>query len=153
MKGLQIFQDEQFGWLHYFIDDEGIPGFWAKDIAAAIEYPDLSLCQTNNPLILHVPENCKKRIYSMLVGGPQETLILTERGVYTFLTHSDLPKAQLYWNWLDTKVIPAILSVSDDFVSSDNLEDILTRVVLLANDANNLEARLRQLMPKKSWKH
>jgi len=104
MNGLQTFENEGFGRLRTYLDEDGTLWFCAKDIAGALGYNS-----TNMPWIFAaVPAEWKGSRPIATLGGVQEMLTLSEPGLYFFLGRSDKPKALPYQKWVAGEVIPAI---------------------------------------------
>ena len=84
---------------------DGEPWWVARDVATSLEYPESS---SINSLMAKIPEDWKgaKRIGTL--GGIQEMLCLSERGLYFFLARSDKPRALPFQKWIAGEVLPSI---------------------------------------------
>jgi prophage antirepressor-like protein len=87
--------------------DDGEPWVSARDVAAALEYPPSSLSNIKR-LTDHVPFEWKDRYPMPTLGGEQESLFLSEQGVYFFVGRSDKPKALHFQKWVSGEVLPSI---------------------------------------------
>ena len=83
-------------------DLKGEPWWVAKDVADQLGY----IWDSN--LLLPVPQEWKgtKRIRTL--GGMQEMLILSEQGLYFFLSRSNKALALPFQKWLAGEVLPSI---------------------------------------------
>lgn len=92
-------------------EEDGTIWFVAKDVLYALEYSETS---TPAQIMQAVPEYWKgiKRIDSTSdkpTARPyQDTLCLTEQGLYFFLGRSDKKKATAYQMWIASEVVPSI---------------------------------------------
>ena len=117
-NSLQVFNNGQFSVRSVY--ENGEIWFVARDIAAALEYPENSINQVNN-LCANVPEIWKGHKRIMTVNrGEQEMLCLSEQGVYFFLGRSDKPKAQPYQIWIAQDVVPSIRKTGSYSIFKDN---------------------------------
>ena len=110
VKDLQIFDFEDRNVRVVMMDGE--PWFVARDVAAALGYPDSSLDQVNN-LFGHIPVEWKglNPIMVNLKDGREqvrEMLCLSEQGVYFFLARSDKSKALPFQKKIAGEIIPSI---------------------------------------------
>lgn len=106
INALQVFNNSEFRG-RVFEDEQGVIWFVAKDVAEALDYSDASVSNMNK-VIGMVPEQWKGRKRIPTLGGEQETLCLTEQGLYFFLGRSDKPKALPYQIWIADDVVPSI---------------------------------------------
>ena len=84
---------------------DGEPWFAAQDVLDSLEY-----AETYKPsrAMSHVPDAWKgvHRLHTR--GGTQQTLMISEQGLYFVLGRSDKPKALPFQMWLAGDVLPAI---------------------------------------------
>ena len=105
MNDLQVFNFEKRE--IRTIVENGDPWFVAKDVAAALSYPESTI---NNIVaaIRHVPEEWKGRYPIPTLGGIQEMLCLAEQGLYFYLGRSDKPAALPFQKLVAGTILPAI---------------------------------------------
>lgn len=106
MSNFPVFSHPSFGTVR-IVERNDEPWFVAKDVAKALGYPENSLRQLNN-LFQSVPDEWKGRNPIMTLGGEQEMLIISEQGLYFFLSRSDKPVALPFQKWMAGDVIPSI---------------------------------------------
>lgn len=104
MNELQIFRNPQFGEIRTFTEQNGSVTFCGADSATALGYAN-----TRDALIRH----CKKDgvvnhdvIDSM--GRKQKAKFISEGNLYRLITHSELPGADKFENWIFDDVLPSI---------------------------------------------
>lgn len=123
---VKVFESSELGNVRIIMRD-GEPWFVAKDVAAALEYPESSLNQMNN--LLHaVPDIWKGHNPIMVrsengVEQTREMLCLSEQGLYFFLGRSDKPKALPYQMWIAGDVVPSIRKTGNYNVSAQPTDD------------------------------
>lgn len=85
------------------VDDQ--PWFAAQDVLDSLEY-----AETYKPsrAMSHVPDAWKGVHRLHTPGGTQQTLMISEQGLYFVLGRSDKPKALPFQMWLAGDVLPAI---------------------------------------------
>ena len=106
MSNFPVFSHPSFGTVRV-IERNDEPWFVAKDVAKALGYPESSLKQLNN-LFQAVPDEWKGRNPIMTLGGEQEMLVISEQGLYFFLSRSDKPVALPFQKWMAGDVLPSI---------------------------------------------
>lgn len=123
MNDMQIFQNNKFGQVR-IIDRCGQPWFVAKDVAACIDYKDVStmckLCREKDLSIINGKEySADLAEYSESRGNPNLTVI-SESGLYRILAKCNLPKCEHFESWVFDEVLPSIrkhgMYATDDFV-------------------------------------
>lgn len=84
---------------------DGEPWFAAQDVLDSLEY-----AETYKPsrAMSHVPDAWKGVHRLHTPGGTQQTLMISEQGLYFVLGRSDKPKALPFQMWLAGDVLPAI---------------------------------------------
>ena len=104
MSDIQVYSNNDFC-VRTTVDADGTVWFVGKDIADALEY-----AESSNParLFANVPDTWKGVKPFHTLGGEQNTLCLTEQGLYFFLGRSDKPKALPYQMWIAGDVVPSI---------------------------------------------
>ncbi|MBR1602878.1 MAG: hypothetical protein IJ667_05510 [Synergistaceae bacterium] len=111
MNDIQVYRNNDFC-VRTITDANGETWFVAKDVAAALEYPESTLNQIGNLLnAVPVKWTNPKRIMVRSENGVEqarEVLCLSEQGLYFFLGRSDKPKALPYQMWVAGEVVPSI---------------------------------------------
>ena len=104
MNNLTCFHNDTFSVRSF--EEDGVIWFVAKDVLNALEYSETS---TPAQVMQVVPDIWKgiKRIDS-INRGEQNTLCITEQGLYFFLGRSDKKKAVPYQMWIAGDVVPSI---------------------------------------------
>ena len=105
MNELTVIENDQFGEIRIFMDENNEPWFCGKDVLAALDY---SKGSAHAVIFEAVPVQWKgiKRIDTL--GGEQNVLCISEQGLYFFLGRSDKPKATPYQLFVAGEVIPSI---------------------------------------------
>lgn len=101
MNDLQIFRSAEFGSVRT-IEQDGKVLFCGRDIAEALGYTN-----PNKALADH----CKGvpiRYPLQTPGGTQQARFIPEGDVYRLITHSRLPAAERFEQWVFDEVLPAI---------------------------------------------
>jgi prophage antirepressor-like protein len=106
MKELQIFENEQFGRLRTYCDENGNFWFVGADICAilGIHNPSssLSLLDDDEKITLD-------NIYGNPRSGiPHQIGLVSEPGLYSLILRSRKPEAKAFKRWVTHEVIPAI---------------------------------------------
>ena len=100
MNELQVFNNNEFGQLRT-INIDGKDYFVGKDIALALGYaiPSKAInTHCKGVSKMEVPTN----------GGIQQMLMITEGDIYRLITHSKLPNAEKFEEWVFDEVLPSI---------------------------------------------
>lgn len=129
-------------------DEHGEIWFVANDVCAA-----MGLANPNQALTVHVSDDCRKKGAIETAGGPQETNLLTERGVLQLLVKSRKTQDK-FVDEVISKVhdAKAIIAALEDFEIPENLPPMYvyairnktTRRVKLGI-SQNPERRLKEL--------
>lgn len=101
MNDLQIFRSAEFGSIRT-IEQDGKVLFCGRDVAEALGYTN-----TKDALSKH----CKGvaiRYPLQTPGGTQQARFISEGDVYRLITHSRLPAAERFEQWVFDEVLPAI---------------------------------------------
>lgn len=140
MDALKIFEHESFGSVRA-IERGGQPWFVAKDVCDCLDI------RTNDAAnSLDEDEKGYESIVSL--GGAQQTLIISEPGLYSLILRSRKPEAKAFKRWLVHEVIPSIRRSGGYMaaVQTDTPESIMARAVLVAQDTiTRLQARTSAL--------
>lgn len=100
---ISIFENPEFGKVRG-IEIDGDPWLVGKDVAIVLEYSN-----PQKAIRDHVDEEDRRgeRIVHPS-GGPQETTVINESGIYSLIFGSKLPKAKEFKRWVTSEVLPAI---------------------------------------------
>ena len=102
MNDLQIFQNDTFGSVRAFLDENGNPWFVAADVCAALALGNVSQTLT------YLDDDEKGIITNDTPGGPQKMLTINEPGLYSLILRSRKPAARDFKRWITHDVIPTI---------------------------------------------
>ena len=99
----ELFNHEQFGQFRYIKRDEEI-WFVAVDVCRVLSYTN-----PQKAIRDHVPDKYKRteRIVHPL-GGAQNTILVSEPGLYRLILRSNLPAAEKFMDWVCEEVLPSI---------------------------------------------
>lgn len=86
------------------IGPDGAAWFCAKDVCDVLEIQWSGRGNTLRSL----PERWVGVLYHETPGGVQETIFISEAGVYKMIFRSSKPKAEEFANWVFEEVLPAI---------------------------------------------
>lgn len=100
MNEIKIFESPEFGSVRT-AEVDGKPYFAGKDIAAALGYVETAKA---------IREHCKgvSEIDTPTAGGIQPMKYISEGDVYRLITHSKLPNAEKFEQWVFDEVLPTI---------------------------------------------
>lgn len=107
MNDLQVFKDleeNRWGDIRVFIDDNKEVWYVAKDVAEALGY-----VWNGSQMVAHVPEEWRGVRSVLTPFGVQNMITLSSRGLYFFLGRSDKPLALPFQKWVYGKVVPSIM--------------------------------------------
>lgn len=82
-------------------DQNGQPWLFAKDVCACLGLENTSRA------IERLDEDEKGMITTHTLGGPQETLIISESGFYELVLTSRKPEAKAFKKWVKSVLLPA----------------------------------------------
>ncbi len=100
MNELQIFKNSDFGEIRT-LEEDGKILFCASDVAKALGYS-----RPNDAVNAHCRATVKRR--TPISGKIQEINFIPEGDVYRLITHSKLPAAEKFENWVFDEVLPTI---------------------------------------------
>lgn len=104
MNNLKVFNNEEFGQIRGFKDENDEPWFVGKDVAQALGY-----VKARNAIATHVLEDDKKDApIQGDLGGTQQMTIINESGLYALIFGSKLPSAKRFKRWVTSEVLPTI---------------------------------------------
>lgn len=100
MNALKIFEHETFGSIRAF-ERNGLPWFVAKDVCDCLDI-------RTNDAANSLDEDEKGYESVVSLGGAQQTLIISEPGLYSLILRSRKPEAKAFKRWITHEVIPSI---------------------------------------------
>ncbi len=142
-KQLQAFLDEffnnsEFGEIRT-IEENGKILFCGKDVAKALGYS-----KPANAIVAHCKEKGVTEIMTPTAGGIQKMKFITEGNVYRLITHSKLPSAERFEEWVFDEVLPTIRKTGSYTVpveeeSDDTDENPLINIVVKLMEVMQME--------------
>lgn len=140
MKEVLKFSNSQFGDIRT-IDEQGKVYFCGKDIAIALGYTNAKDAVSRHC----VPKGVVK--HDLLTnGGKQKVNFIDEGNLYRLITHSKLPDAEKFENWVFDEVLPTIRKTGGYTVAQTSNDDYKART--LAVKEQNANIRTAQLLYK-----
>lgn len=112
MNELKVFRNEQFGEIRT-ISENGKPLFCGADVARALGYTN-----PNKAINDHCRAITKRS--TPISGKMQEINFIPEGDVYRLITHSKLPDAQRFADWVFDEVLPTIRKTGG-YVSNEEM--------------------------------
>lgn len=99
-KDLMVFTNDMFGNVRVVMKD-GKPYFVGKDVASCLGYANPTMAIINH---------CKgiSKIDIPTNGGIQEMNVIPESDLYRLISHSELPSAVKFQDWVYEEVLPSI---------------------------------------------
>lgn len=123
MNNLQIFSNEEFGTIRILMIN-GEPWFVGKDVAEALGYKNTRVALQDNVKPKH-----KGVTKVTTFGGEQDMVIIDEPGLYRLISHSNLPAAEDFQDWIYEELLPTVrktgsysLQKSDSYMIEDPIE-------------------------------
>lgn len=121
---LKIFEREEFGEVRILDDRKtGKILFSGKDIATVLGYSN-----TKDAIRRHTKKSVKRTFLTS--GGSQEMTFIPESDVYRLITHSKLPSAQKFEEWVFDEVLPSIRRdgyyINKQAMKLEIMEDLLS---------------------------
>lgn len=102
---LKIFQNRSFGKVRVVEGEDGEPWFVAKDVCESLSVAWKGVSGS----LQHVPDEWRGvRSVQTPRGGPQNMWVLSEQGLYFFLSRSDKPGALPFQKWIAGEILPSI---------------------------------------------
>ena len=144
MNELQVFNNNEFGQLRT-INIDGKDYFVGKDIALALGYKN-----TNDAISRHCKGVVKHE--GLKING-SEVALITEGDIYRLITHSKLPNAEKFEEWVFDEVLPSIrkhgMYATDELLDNPDLL-IAAATKLKEERAARIEAenKVKVLKPK-----
>ena len=141
MSNIQEFKFESFPFS--VIERDGEPWFVAKEVCAILEH-------TNHVRAIQKLEEDEKgvtKVYSL--GGEQDTLIISESGLYTLIIRSNKPNAKKFRKWVTSEVLPSIrkngkyeLGLASNELATAREEELLRKIINLQDEVISLYRKL-----------
>lgn len=123
---LQLFNNSDLGSVCVVMRDNE-PWFVAKDVAACIEYKDVStmcrLCRDKDKIVVRPSDLTSAELADV---NNREYTLISESGLYRILAKCNLPKCESFESWVFDDVLPSIrrngVYATDNFIEK-TLED------------------------------
>lgn len=127
---MQLYQNSQFGKLRVFVIDDQ-PWFIAKDVCDALDIGNPSQAVTR------LDDDEKGITTNDTPGGNQESITVSEPGLYTLILTSRKPEAKAFKRWITHDVIPAIrrngVYATPAAVEEMTPEELMAKALIAAN--------------------
>ncbi|MCD8129572.1 MAG: phage antirepressor KilAC domain-containing protein [Oscillospiraceae bacterium] len=117
MNELKVFENSEFGSIR-IIEESGKILFCGADVAKALGY-----ARPNEAVVAHAKGTVKRRTPTN--GGEQTMLFITEGDLYRLITHSKLPSAERFEQWVFDEVLPTIRK-HGAYITKEKLWEIAT---------------------------
>lgn len=146
MKELQIFKNEEFGEIQ-ILENNNKYEFEATGAAKILKYVN-----PYDAIIRHCKKDgvVKHEVIDNL-GRKQEKNFISESNLYRLITHSKLPEAEKFENWVFEEVLPSIRKNGGYIAGQENLSDneLMAKALLVAqNTINNKDKQLEEANKK-----
>ena len=102
MNELKIFENPEFGAIRTIVIDNE-PWFVGNDVSRALGYKDLYSALRHN-----VDDEDKRLCPVSSTSGTQETMVISESGLYSLIFGSKLEKAKEFKRWVTSEILPSI---------------------------------------------
>lgn len=148
MNELKIFENPEFGAIRtVVIDDE--PWFVGNDVAKALGYKD-----TYSALRHNVDDEDKRLCPVSSTSGTQETMVISESGLYSLIFGSKLEKAKEFKRWVTSEILPSIRKNGGYIQNQEQMtpEQIVANALIVANKIiAEKEAKIVEMKPKAEY--
>lgn len=146
---LQIFNHPEFGKVRV-IEIDGEPYFVGTDVAIALGYAN-----PQKALRDHVPDKFKRteRIVHPQ-GGAQDSIVISEAGMYKLVFKSKLPNAEKFSDWTCEEVLPSIRKTGvyvNEKITGDFVIALGMRLKEIEAQNSLLTTQVAELQPKASY--
>lgn len=142
---VQIFDNAEFGNVRT-IEEDGQVLFCGNDIAKALGY-----AKPRNAMKAHCHGALKQGPILDNLGRTQKARFITEPDVYRLISHSKLPNAQRFEQWIFEEVLPSIRRTGGYVAAKpdESPEEIMARAVLVAQETiERQKKQLDEMKPK-----
>ena len=102
MKDLQIYENAQFGQIRTQLNENGEVLFCLKDVCQALGV------KNHKNVVKRIDQEEVQTLAHPSNGGEQQTLFVTESGLYEVILRSYSPKAKPFRKWVCGEVLPSI---------------------------------------------
>lgn len=119
------------------IDKAGEPWFIAKEVCEILEHSNHKVA------VQSLDDDEVSKVYlTDTLGREQETIIISESGLYTLIIRSNKPKAKEFRKWVTGVVLPSIRKTGGYNMNNKMLSDMYERMMLLQEDMIKLQNRV-----------
>lgn len=131
MNEIQIFNNPQFGEIRATSNENNEPLFCLADLCAA-----LGISNHRNVKARLDEDDVRLMDTTDNLGRTQQTIFVTESGMYDVILRSDSEKAKPFRKWVTSEVLPSIRKTGGYIAAKvdDTPEMIMARAILVAQD-------------------
>ena len=148
MNELKIFENPEFGAIRTVVIDNE-PWFVGNDVAKALGYKD-----TYSALRHNVDDEDKRLCPVGSTSGTQDTLVISESGLYSLIFGSKLEKAKEFKHWVTAEILPSIRKNGGYIQNQEQMtpEQIVANALIVANKIiAEKEAKIVEMKPKAEY--
>ena len=148
MNELKIFENPEFGAIRTIVIDNE-PWFVGNDVARALGYRDLYSALRHN-----VDDEDKRLCPVSSTSGTQETMVISESGLYSLIFGSKLEKAKEFKRWVTSEILPSIRKNVGYIQIQEQMtpEQIVANALIVANKIiAEKEAKIVEMKPKAEY--
>lgn len=148
MNELKIFENPEFGAIRTVVIDNE-PWFVGNDVAKALGYKD-----TYSALRHNVDDEDKRLCPVGSTSGTQDTLVISESGLYSLIFGSKLEKAKEFKHWVTAEILPSIRKNGGYIKNQEQMtpEQIVANALIVANEIiAEKEAKIVEMKPKAEY--
>lgn len=148
MNELKIFENPEFGSIRTIVIDNE-PWFVGNDVARSLGYKDLYSALKHN-----VDDEDKRLCPVSSTSGTQETIVISESGLYSLIFGSKLEKAKEFKHWVTSDVLPSIRKNGGYIQNQEQMtpEQIVANALIVANKIiAEKEAKIVEMKPKAEY--
>lgn len=131
MSEIQVFNNPQFGEMRTLADEANEPLFCLADLCGA-----LGISNHRNVKARLDEDDVRLMDTTDNLGRTQQTIFVTESGMYDVILRSDSEKAKPFRKWVTSEVLPSIRKTGGYIAAKadDTPEMIMARAILVAQD-------------------
>ena len=148
MNELKIFENPEFGEIRTVVLNNE-PWFVGNDVAKALGYKD-----TYSALRHNVDDEDKRLCPVSSTSGTQDTLAISESGLYSLIFGSKLEKAKEFKHWVTSEILPSIRKNGGYIQNQEQMtpEQIVANALIVANKIiAEKEAKIVEMKPKAEY--
>lgn len=148
MNELKIFENPEFGAIRTIVIDND-PWFVGNDVSRALGYKDLYSALRHN-----VDDEDKRLCPVSSTSGTQETMVISESGLYSLIFGSKLEKAKEFKRWVTSEILPSIRKNGGYIQNQEQMtpEQIVANALIVANKIiAEKEAKIVEMKPKAEY--